>query len=338
MDSYIRTKLPRRAVHLCIGTTLVVSIVEISIGLSLNLLSITAEGLHTLADLADSLAALVLITMAARPPDSGHPFGHGKFDSLAGLIEGLCVLGSGVWAVIAAGRVLLGFTELDPRPDALALVAMAAASVMYWFVSGYVLRLATRTGSPAVYAEGTHLRSHVYLTAGLLVGVALSWVATSAGWSFARMIDPVVALLLGVLLIGIAIGIVARGYQQVIDSALPPKEREQIAGCLAEFRNEFVEVHAVRTRQAGTDRHVDIHLVLPAETSIQAGHDLAHRIERRVAEVLPGTRLSVHIEPAVGALLSRYDDRGRAGLVVIDEPAPLTQEGDHHTHPGDHQV
>ena len=327
----------RRAVLLCVATTVVIAAVELTIGLTFNLLSVTAEGLHTAADLLDSLVALALITVALRPPDREHPYGHGKFDSLAGMVEGICVGASGIWALYAAGRVLLGVAQPQPRPEPLALIAMAVASIVYLFVSRYVLRLAARTGSPAVYAEGMHLRTHIYVTAGLFVGVLLSWYGLLRGWERAAYIDPAITVLLGLFLVAIGVRIVLSGYRQLLDSALPSAERDRIAACLGEFRHEFIEVHSLRTRQAGTDRHIDIHLVVPGEMTVDAAHELAHRIEQRVRQALPSARLLVHVEPAVGEILKRYAERGQAGIVIADEPTSAGREATHHGHPNAHQ-
>ncbi len=320
----------------CVSATAAVAVVELLVGWWFDLLSIFVEGVHTVADLADSLVALGLITLAARPPDKCHPYGHGKLDSAVGIIEGLCVTGTGVWALVTASRALLGYATVEPRPAVVALVAMACASVLYWFLSAYVLRIAQTTRSPAVYAEGVHLRTHVYVTAGLLVGLALSWVARRAGWAFAHQVDPAVAVMLGLVLIVIGVRIVRVGYRQMVDSALPPDEIDKIARCLDEFRGEFVEVHAVRTRQAGVDRHIDVHLVVPGEATVQAAHDLAHRIERRIIAELPGATFLVHIEPAVGDLLHRYEQRGRRGEIIVDQPGSAEQESTHHDQPRTH--
>lgn len=328
-----------RAVFICVATTAVVATSEITIGWLFNLLSLVAEGLHTGADLIDSLLALGLVMAAARPPDRSHPYGHGKYDSLAGLCEGLCVLASGIWATFSAARVLLGYVAAQPQPGLVPIIAMIITSIAYWFISGYVLRLARITHSPAVYAEALHLRTHVYITGGLFAGLVLSRIAEFARWPLANYIDPVMALLLGLLLIGIAARIMFTGVKQLLDTALPRENYDQLISTLAEFADEFVEVHAIRTRQAGTERHIDIHMVVAADATVAESHDLAHRIETRLAEVLPGLRLLVHIEPAVGELLRRYRARGRRGAVIADEDGvEATREATHHDHANPHQT
>lgn len=335
-DASRLSALPRRAVLICIGVTAVVAALELWLGWWFSLLSVFAEGLHSSADLLDSLVALVLISIAARPPDRDHPFGHGKFDSVGGVVEGLSVFASGAYAAGRATLVLVGVAALEPQPGAWALLGMGAASVTYWLVSRYLFHLAKVTGSPTVLAEATHLSVHIYITAGLLVGVGLAWWAQRAALSWAWAIDPVIALGLGVWLMGLGVQLVRHAGRQLVDYALPPDELRELTNRLAAFGDEFIEVHGVRTRRAGSERHIDIHLVVPGETTVAAGHDLAHRIEAHIAREWPGTRLLVHIEPASDALLDRYHRRGDCGAVIDAPTRGAVDETTHHDHPQAH--
>lgn len=332
------SQLRRRAVLICIATTAVVAIVEIGIGLVFNLISITAEGLHTGADLADSLIALFLVGVASKPADEDHPYGHGKYDSLAAIVEGGFVVVTAAWALYKGSSVLLGFAVPEPRPEAVTLAAMGAASVLYVGVSSYVLHLARVTRSPAVRAEALHLRTHVYITAALLVGLGASHLGMERGWPHAQRYDALAAIMLGVYLLSVGLHIMSPGFRQLMDTALPREDFADIVACLEEFRGEFVEIHAIRGRSAGTDRHVDIHLVVDAEESVRRAHDLAHRIETRVVDRCPGARLLIHIEPALSRVWNDYLSRQRVGRVVVSGESPLAHEAGHHDDPRAHKI
>lgn len=337
-DSAEAARLRRRAVRICIVTTAVVAAIEITIGRVFGLVSVTAEGFHTAADLLDSIIAAVLVAMASRPADQQHPYGHGKYDSLAAIIEGLGVGITAAWAIAKSVLILMGVMEAHPRPESTTIAAMAIASAVYFLVSGYVLRLSERTRSPTVYAEGMHLRVHIFITIGLLVGLLATRLGMQLDWEHADRIDAMAALALGVYLLSVAWRIVVPGYRQMIDSALPAAEMQEITACLNEFRGEFVEVHAVRTRRAGTDRHVDIHLVVSADMTVQAAHSLSHRIENRLTQLYPGTRLLVHIEPAVGETLRAYIERDRVGIVLASQQSPSEREVTHHADERAHEA
>ncbi len=330
--------LRRRAVVLCVATTSVVAVVEIGIGLAFGLISVTAEGLHTLADLADSLVALALVSLASRPANRAYPYGHGKFDALASIVEGVFVAAAALWAIVASGRILLGLSEAEPRPEAVTIVAMGLSSVLYLIVSTYALKLARVTKSPAVRAEALHLRSHVYITAALLVGLGLSNVGLRAGWPHANRIDSLIALILGGYLLRLGLNICKPGFEQLMDRGARQDELDDVIACLKEFAPEYVEIQGIRARVAGTERHVDFHLVVTPESRVVDAHDLSHRIEARVIERCPGTRLIVHIEPAGDEQMRAWRNRGEEGEVVIEEAHPLANEASHHRHPHAHEV
>ncbi len=329
--------LRRRAVTLCILTTAVVASAEIGVGVAFGLISVTAEGLHTGADLLDSLIAYFLVIIASRPADRDHPYGHGKYDSLGAIVEGGFVFVTGGWALFKSAGVLLGLVGADPRPEPVTVGIMLAAAALYWGVSRYVIRLADRTCSPLVYAEAMHLRSHVWITLGLAAGLALSKAGLSAGWRAADQVDAIVALVLGAYLMRLGWRIVRPGFRQLMDTALPDEDVRRITDVLDRFREEFVEIHGVRTRGAGTDRHVDIHLMVEGDRTVRWAHDLSHRIEAGLHEQMPGVRLLVHIEPAAGRAWDEYLARRRVGRVVVHDSAPLTAEADHHSDVRAHQ-
>lgn len=331
-------RLRRLAVVLCIATTVVVATTEIAIGLIYSLISVTAEGLHTTADLADSIIAYLLVIVASRPADREHPYGHGKFDSLGALIEGSFVGITGAWATVKGAGVLLGFAEAEPRPEAVTVIVMLGAAVIYYVVSAHVLRLADITQSPLVRAEAMHLRTHVTITIGLAVGLVASNLGIRAGITGADRIDALVALILGLYLLRVAYHIILPGFSQLMDRSLPDEEVRKLTAVLDEFRDEFVEIHGVRTRGAGMDRHVDIHLVVEPQRSVESAHDLAHRIEAVLRGRMPGIRLLVHVEPAVGRVWMDYLARQRVGRVVIGDGSPLAHEADHHVDATAHQV
>lgn len=325
------------AVTLCIVTTVTVATVQILIGWMYNLISVGAEGLHTAADLADSIVAFILIRLASRPADRLHPFGHGKYDSLAAVIEGCAVGAAAIWAITKGSAAVLGLSEPEPEPAVAALIAMTISSVIYMAVSTWVLRIAKTTGSPAVRAEALHLRTHVYITISLLIGLFVMRVGQARDWPHAERLDALVAVGLGVFLLVTAYRIIKPGFVQIVDTALPDEDIERMSLSLDPLRSEFVEIHAVRTRSSGTERHIDFHLMVKPDTTVAASHDLAHRIEQRVVEALPNTRLLIHIEPASPPAMKRYQARSHQGSITMSQHGPAEGEEDHHDLDGAHE-
>lgn len=301
-----------RAVGVALSCTGLVAVLEILIGLAFRLSSVFAEGLHTLADMLDSAVAFWAVRKAAKPPDRSHPFGHGKFESMAALVEGLVIAATGggiCWS--AANTLMVG--ESQPRFATPAIAAMATASVFYLVISTWLTREAKQTKSPAVLAEAAHLRTHIYITAGLFAGL---WIGRVSDW---RGMDALMALIVGAALLKTAWDVLKTAFGQLTDQALPEDDLRAIADELEQFRDEFIEMHEIRSRAAGAERHLDVHLVVAPQTTVQASHDLCDRIEQAIADRFPDTFVTIHVEPAEKAT----GEPAGAGQLLIagDQPA-----------------
>jgi cation diffusion facilitator family transporter len=278
------------AVKVAIAVSFAVCIVEIGLGLLRGLESLLAEGVHTFLDGVDSIIVLAAVWMAARPADRSHQYGHGKFEALGATIEGSFIVAAAIGiAYRAVGRLIRG--ELPPPIPLYVCVAMTAAAVLYWFVSLYLMRVARQTKSPAILAEALHLRTHIYITAGvaggLLIGALGDW----------PMADTLLAIGIALCLIGISWHIFREVFRQFTDEALPDEEIEQIGSMVNEFAPRFVEVHGLRTRQSGAERHIEMHLVVVPQTTVAQAHELSHEIEAAITTTWPTSRITVHIEP-----------------------------------------
>ncbi|HRW54368.1 MAG TPA: cation diffusion facilitator family transporter [Phycisphaerae bacterium] len=284
------TQIRKRAVHVAIAASVSVAIIELILGYLLHLESLLAEGIHTLLDGVDSIIVLVTIYLAARPADRQHPFGYGKYEALGAGVEGLFVLGAGIgiaWRAI--DRLVSG--EAPPSIPLYVCACMMAAAVFYYVVSLYLMRIAKESGSPAIYAEAMHLRTHIYITgglgAGLLIGALGNW----------PIVDTLLALGVAACLLGIARQVLRQVWNQMMDVSLPREEVRRLSELLEPFGSRFVEIHGLRTRQAGVERHIEMHLVVQPETTVRAAHDLSHEIEDAILTEWPAAHVTVHIEP-----------------------------------------
>ena len=307
------------AVKVAIGVSFAVCIVEISLGWLRGLESLLAEGVHTFLDGVDSIIILAAVWMAARPADRSHQFGHGKFEALGATIEGSFIVAAAIGiAYRAIGRLVRG--ELPPPIPIYVCVAMGAAAVLYWFVSLYLMRVARETKSPAILAEALHLRTHIYITAGvgggLLIGALGEW----------PMADTLLALGISLCLIGISWHIFREVFKQFTDEALPPEEIEQIGAIINEFAPRFVEVHGLRTRQSGAERHIEMHLVVVPQTTVAQAHDLSHEIEAAITKTWPTSRITVHIEPFNTAHTGKADWFKNQPKVRTNDDSPDERE------------
>jgi cation diffusion facilitator family transporter len=286
----VETRRRVRAVHICIIASFIICIVELGLGWWCGLASLVAEGVHTLLDGLDSLVVLVAVHMAARPADRNHQYGHGKFEALGASVEASFV----IMAAIGIGHESIHRMIYGHAPESIPLpvvVAMAAASVAYLIISLYLMREARATNSPAVYAEAMHLKTHIYITGGLAIGLLVGAIGHYP------IVDSLLSLGVAICLVFIGVHIFREVMRQFTDAALPREDLEQIARLLAPMSERFVEVHGLRTRQAGAERHIEMHLVVLPETSVAVAHKIGHEIEEAIATHWPTARTIVHIEP-----------------------------------------
>lgn len=267
-----------------------VGIVEIVLAWTLKLESLLAEGVHTLLDGVDSIIVLISVILAARPADRSHQFGHGKFEAVGAAIEGAFVTCAAGWIGYRAILRLITGQVPETIPWYVSL-AMGVAALFYLGVSMYLMREARATRSPAIIAEALHLRTHVYIAGGLAGGLLIGAVGDYP------VADTILALCIGVCLLGIAGQIFREVFAQFTDAALPPDELEQLGGIVKRHSESFIEVHGIRTRQAGAERHIEMHLVVEPRMTVAAAHALSHRIEDAIAEPWPSARVTIHVEP-----------------------------------------
>lgn len=253
---------------------------------SVGLLS---DALESVVNLVAALVAVLALRVADRPPDQAHHYGHGKAEYFSAAVEGLMI-------VVAAGLIVVSATQrfLHPRPLerlGVGLAVSAVAALVNLAVAVVLLRVGRRHRSIALTADGRHLLTDVWTSAGVLVGVG--GVAVT-GW---ERLDPVVAVLVGVNIVVTGVGLLRHSTSGLMDSALPTGDQAAIEAVLDRYRSGEVAFHALRTRVAGRHRFVSVHVLVPGAWTVQRGHDLVDRLEADLAAALPGATVSTHLEP-----------------------------------------
>ncbi len=253
---------------------------------SVGLLS---DALESLINLLAALIAFLSLWYAARPVDATHTYGHEKIEFFSsGLEGGLIFVAALVIAWSAVERLLRGpaVQSLD-----LGLALSAAAALINLGVALLLLRVGRRHRSIVLEADGQHLMTDVWTSAGVVVGLGLARVT---GWA---CLDPFLALLVAGNICWTAFSLIRRSFNGLMDHALPPEEQALVRRAIEAHLEPGTAFHALRTRQAGADRFVDFHLLVPGRCSVTQAHRLAMRIEQAVQAALPGAEVVVHIEP-----------------------------------------
>lgn len=254
---------------------------------SVGLLS---DALESLVNLVAAGVLLVVLRIAAAPPDTGHEFGHTKAEYFSSGLEGALIFVAAAAIVASAVPRLLSPAPLEAV--GLGLGVSAAASVVNLFVALRLRAAARKHHSISLEADARHLMTDVWTSAGVIVGVGL---VALTGW---ERLDPIIALAVAVHILWTGWRLIHRSATGLLDAAVPAAERAALLEILARYeRTEGMRWHALRTRQAGVRRFVTVHVLVPGAWTVQRGHDLCERLEHDLAATRPMTSVFTHLEP-----------------------------------------
>ncbi len=253
---------------------------------SVGLLS---DAIESIVNLVGGIMALCMLTVAARPADEDHAFGHSKAEYFSSAVEGTLILVAAVSiAVTAVDRL---FAPKPLEQIGLGLGVSVLASLINLAVALLLLRVGRKNGSITLEANAQHLLTDVWTSAGVLAGVGLvAW----TGWN---RIDPCVALLVAANIVWIGVGIVRRSVGGLMDEVLPKKEQETLRQVLRKFELDGIQFHDLRTRQSAAHRFVSVNVRTPAAWTVKQGHDLVDRLEKELEASLPNLTITTHLEP-----------------------------------------
>jgi cation diffusion facilitator family transporter len=253
---------------------------------SVGLLSDAAE---SVVNLVAAVIALIALIVAARPADANHHYGHGKAEYFSAGAEGLMIFVAA--AVILVSAVQRFLTPVPLERIGLGLAISTVATVLNAGVGMLLIRVGRRRRSATLAADGRHLMTDVWTSAGVVVGVLLVGLT---GW---ERLDPVVAALVGLNILIAGGRMVAQSVRALLDEALDPADSEKVIVVLDRFRSGEVAFHGLQTRQSGRHRFVSMHVLVPGEWSVQRGHDLVEQVEEQIRAALPESTVFTHLEP-----------------------------------------
>jgi cation diffusion facilitator family transporter len=264
---------------------------------SVGLLS---DALESLVNLAAALLALTMLRVAASPPDEHHPYGFSKAEYFSAGIEGALIV------LAAAGICASAIPRLvEPRPldtPLLGLSLSAAASAINLGVGLLLIRIGRRERSITLEADGRHLITDVWTSAGVIVGVALVY---ATGW---LRLDPLIALAVAVHIVWIGLQLMRRSWKGLLDPAISAEDSSEVTKLFAEYARRYgVSFHALRTRQAGARQFISFHLLVPDAWTVAQAHRLSEEIESRIRSTVPNAGVFTHIEPISDP--ASYDDQ-----------------------------
>lgn len=283
-----RTSLTRFA-WLSIAAALITIGMKTAAYLITGSVGLLSDALESLVNLAGAVMAMAMLTVAARPPDEEHAYGHSKAEYFSSGVEG---------ALITIAAVTIAVTAIDrlmhPQPleqPGLGLAVSLVASGVNLFVAIILLRAGKRYHSITLEADGKHLMTDVLTSVAVVIGLVLV-VLTGLQW-----LDPVIALIVAANIVYTGVKLVKRSAYGLLDTALPDETMNKVRAVLDGFVGEGVKYHALRSREAAARSFVSVHILVPGQWTVQRGHELLERIEAGIREAVPGVTVFTHLEP-----------------------------------------
>ncbi len=279
----------RRYAWLSIATALATIFLRSLAYLLTGSVGLLSDAIESLVNLAGAMMALVMLTIAARPPDEEHPFGYSKAEYFASGVEGGLIL---IAAISISYTAIKRFIMPQPiEQTGAGIVVSVIASLINFAVARILLKVGKEHHSITLEADAHHLMTDVWTSIGVVAGVAL--VAIS-GW---QRLDPAIALIVAANIIWTGFQLMRRSTLGLMDTAMPKEERDAVQTILENYRAQGIGYHALRTRQAGARRFITVHILVPGKWTVQRGHELLEKIENELRQCASNVTVLTHLEP-----------------------------------------
>lgn len=257
--------------------------------------AMVADAVHSFSDLATDVVVIAFARISAKPKDTGHDYGHGKYETLATIVISLVLAAVGAGILLGAVRAIRAVLDggVLPRPGAVALIAAVVSIIAKEVLYRYTVRAGRAVESPSLIANAWHHRSDALSSLGTLIGIACAYFLGQK-W---RIADPIAALLVAVFIFKIAFNLIRRGLDELLERSLPDEVEQEILRIVA-ADPAVHDPHNLRTRRIGASIAIEVHVRMDGEMSVRRSHEVTVGIERRLRERFgAGTMIAVHVEP-----------------------------------------
>ena len=288
MQTYQKKKI---VAGLSITSNVILSILKIITGIISGSLSIISEAIHSLSDCAASVLTLFSVIKSSKPADNDHPYGHGKYEDMAGFIEGLLIVFASLFIIFEASKKIIFGINMDTE-NTLGIFVMFIAVILNIIVSALLFKIAREANSISLYADGEHLRTDVYSSLGVLIGLVLIKIT---GYS---VLDPVIAILVAVIIFRAGYLISSKAAGNLLDHSIPDDNIDKIKQIIKLHSCDVkLKRNSIKARQIGPSKDIDMILQFPENTSICMCHKICDEIEREIKSIYPNCTISIHSEP-----------------------------------------
>ena len=295
---------------------------KLVVGILIGSVAVISEAIHSAMDLAASVIAFFAVRASGREADHKHPYGHGKFENISGVVEALLIFAAAAWIIYEAIHKLL-------RPETVEMpvwgvVVMFVSVIMNVVVSRRLFKVGRETDSVALQADAWHLRTDIYTSAGVMLALVVVLIArVVAPGVDLNWVDPAAAIAVALLILKAAFELTWTSARDLLDVSLPDEDVGWMSGFIEEKWPVIRSFHNLQTRKSGPYRFIDFHLVVEDSMSVAEAHALGDEIVEAIKERLPATRVLIHMEPCE----YQCKDACVAGCCVPSEERATGQEG-----------
>ena len=273
---------------LSVGAAILTIILKTIAYLLTDSVGLLSDALESIVNLIGALMALAMLTIAARPADEDHVYGHSKAEYFSSGVEGMLILFAALSICITAVPRLIAPKPLEQIKLGLAISIIA--SLINLSVALILMRVGKQRHSITLEADAQHLLTDVWTSVGILIGVGA---VVLTGW---ERLDPIIAILVAGNIVWSGVRIIRKSVLGLMDTALSVKEQDIILKALEPYIQSGIEYHALRTRQSGARQFVSLHVLVPGEWTVHHSHQLLENIEADIRRVLPGVTVFTHLE------------------------------------------
>jgi cation diffusion facilitator family transporter len=279
-----------------VGSNATLIVLKLLCGIFTGSVAIISEAVHSLLDLMASFLTFSAVRVSEHPPDADHPFGHGKAENLAALLEAILIVAGGLYIVREAIMGLIRGVELPNV--ALGVYVMFFSSLVNFFISRTLFRVGKKTNSPALMADGWHLRTDVYTSLSIMAALLAIHLGSliNPAWEL-DFIDSVAALVVSFFIVKTGWTLGWNAAANLIDHSLSPEELALIREHIEEFAPKIQGYRRLRTRRAGPFQIVEVDLLVDGRLPVSEAHAIGEKVVLGIQEHYPKADITFHLEP-----------------------------------------
>lgn len=285
-------KKKKIAATLSIVSNVILTLLKIVAGIISGSISIISEAIHSLSDFFASAITLFSVSKSSKPADEDHPYGHGKYEDMAGFIEGILIIFAGLFIIYKSIQKIILSTPYEAE-NYLGIIVMSVAVIMNFLVSAVLIKTAKESNSISLFADGEHIRTDIYSSLGVLIGLILIKIT---GFT---CLDPVIAIFVALFIFNAGFKITKKTWINLLDHSLPDEDIDKIKKIVSNYsKGAILKENGIKARQTGPYWDIDLILKFREDITICECHKICDEIENQIQNIYVNCSISIHSEPA----------------------------------------